>query len=155
VGAFSLEIMHMFPLSIGTGIDYAPAAIEIAKVVLPLHRMTVKVGDMQKIDSEGSKFHNVFVPGAFCLLFSMDHAYSTMAELERVLKPGGGLCISLLPSETSASVGACNIRIPKKFWLEEMTFRYGFTVLSLEEMDDWHLPHSMGRYNVCLRKPLK
>ena len=152
VGAFSREILRMFPHSTGVGIDIAPATIEIAKVVLPSDRMTVMVGDMQHIASRGSEFHVIFVPGALCLLLSMDHVHSAVAEFHRLLKPGGGICISLIPSEIS-NTGACNTRIPKKFWSEDIVYKYGFIVLALEEMDDWHLPHSNGRYSVCLQKP--
>ena len=152
VGAFAREILDLFPLSTGVGTDIVPATIEIAKVVLPAKRMTVMVGDMQSIESAGSTFHVVFVPGALCLLFSMGNVRSAVDEFHRVLKPGGGVCISLMPTETS-SAGACNTRIPKTFWSEEMVYRYGFTILSMEDMDDWHLPHSMGRYSVCMQKP--
>ncbi len=110
------------------------------------------VGDMQQIESAGSKFHVIFVPGALCLLFSMDNVRSAVSEFHRVLKPGGGVCISLIPTETS-NAGACNTRIPKKFWLEEIVYRYGFIILSIEDMDEWHLPHSLGRYSVCMQKP--
>lgn len=152
VGAFSRIILQQFPLSSGVGIDIVPAAIEISKIVLPAHRMTTLVGDMKKIDSKGSTFHVVFVPGALCLLFSMDQVRLAVAEIHRVLKPGGGLCISLMPSATSET-GSCTVRIPKSFWFEEVAYLYGSKILTIEDMDNWNLPHSMGRYHMCLRKP--
>jgi len=152
VGAFSRVILELYPLSSGVGIDMAPAAIEIAKTVLPADRMVSMVGDMRQINSKGSTFHAVFVPGALCLLFSMDQVRSAVAEFHRVLKPGGGMCISLMPSATS-NTGTCTVRIPKSFWIEEVAYLYGSSILAVEDMDNWNLPHSMGRYHMCLRKP--
>ena len=152
VGAFSRIMLHMFPHSTGVGLDWAPAAIEIAKVVLPADRMTSMVCDMKKIDSGGSKFHAVFVPGALCLLLSMDQVRIVVDELHRVTKPGGGICISLMPSATS-DTGTCSVRIPKDYWTNEVSYKYGSNILTIEDMDNWNLPESMGRYHMCMRKP--
>ena len=87
------------------------------------------------------------MPGSLCYLHSMDDVLSSLAEMARVLKSGGGLCASMLASRTS-DTGSCNIRIPKHIWHN----RPGLTLVSMQEMDDWGLPHSSGRYAVCLRK---
>jgi len=36
----------------------------------------------------------------------------------------------------------------QSFW----TRLASFTVLRVDRMDDWHLPHAFGWYSVCLRK---
>ena len=155
VGAFARVVLRDFPHATGVGIDIVPATVEIARIVLPRGRMDVHVADMTHIPSPPARFDAVLVPGALCLLFSMDHVRRAVAEFHRVLKPGGGACVSLLPSDApSAYVGACNVRVPQAFWLDEVAPRYDFTVLAVEDMDGWHLPHSMGRYSVCLRKKI-
>lgn len=153
VGAFSRVILQEFPYSTGVGLDVAPSAIEIAKAVLPADRMTCTVGDMrQLVGAGGSQFDAVFVPGALCLLFSMADVRSSVGEFHRVLRPGGGLCISLVPPENAKSIGACKLRIAKQFWEQELVYQYGLTDVSVEDMDGWQLPHSLGRYHVCMRK---
>ena len=150
VGAFALEILKMFPKASGIGIDNAPHAIAIAKVVLPPGKMQVKLGDMRQIDAKPSEFDVVFVPGAICYLLSLDEVREAVAEFHRVLKSGGSLCLSMIASDTSP-MGSCNTRISKSFWTDT-TNRLLFSVVLMDEMDHWHLPHSMGRYSVCLRK---
>jgi ubiquinone/menaquinone biosynthesis C-methylase UbiE len=152
VGAFALELLKMYPLSNGVGIDVVPEAISIANVVLPKDRMKVFTGDMCDMRDFGpSEFDVVYVPGAICYLSSMEEVRSAVAEFYRVLKVRSGICLSMIASDTSA-MGSCNTRIPKSFWYKDMVKKYGFKVLNLEEMDDWHLPHSNGRYSVCLQK---
>lgn len=153
VGAFALEVLKMFPNSRGAGIDVVPAAIAIAEVVVPRDRMTVKVGDMRKIEFGASEFDVAFVPGAICYLLSMDEVRLAVSELYRVLKPGGGMCLSMLANETSP-LGSCNTRIPKSFWTHDLQTDSQFTLLQLEDMDNWYLPHSMGRYSVCMEKTI-
>ena len=99
----------------------------------------------------GSEFDVVFVPGALCYLPSLSEVEKAVFEFYRVLMPGGGLCMSMIASDTS-DMGSCNTRIPKAFWTRDMVYRYAFRVLRLDEMDDWHLPHSSGRYSLCLQK---
>ena len=149
VGAFALEVLKMFPFSSGAGIDVVPRAISIAEVVLPRDRMLVKVGDMRKIDFNSSEFDVVYVPGAICYLLTMEDVKVAVSEFYRVLKPHGGLCLSMIASDTS-DMGSCNTRIPKSFWIKVV--HHGFEVLRLEDMETWHLPHAAGRYSICLRK---
>jgi ubiquinone/menaquinone biosynthesis C-methylase UbiE len=152
VGAFALEVLKMYPLSTGVGIDIVPEAISIANVVLPKDRMKVFTGDMRDMKDFGpSDFDVMYVPGAICYLLSMDEVRAAVAEFYRVLKVHSGLCISMIASDTS-TMGSCNTRIPKSFWSKDMVKKYGFRILALEEMNDWHLPHSYGRYHVCLQK---
>jgi ubiquinone/menaquinone biosynthesis C-methylase UbiE len=151
VGAFALEVLKMYPLSYGVGIDIVPGAIAIADVVIPHDRMLVKIGDMRNIEYTAESFEVILVPGAICYLFSMDEVRLAVSEFYRILKPGGGVCLSMIASDISPT-GSCNTRIPKTFWTEDMMAKYSFTILRLDEMDNWHLPHSMGRYSVCMKK---
>jgi ubiquinone/menaquinone biosynthesis C-methylase UbiE len=151
VGAFALEILKMYPNSSGVGIDVVPGAIAIATKVLPSSRMQVKVGDMLNIEYGASEFDIVYVPGAICYLLSMGDVKVAVSEFYRVLKPDGGLCLSMIASDTSET-GSCNTRIPKTFWTNDVVSKYGFRILRIDSMDEWHLPHSFGRYSVCLRK---
>ena len=73
---------------------------------------------------------------------------TAVSEFARVLKPAGGVCISVLPNETSDK-GSCPTRIPKAVFT---ALAPEMAVVRFEEMDDWGLPHSFGRYSVCLRK---
>lgn len=148
VGAFALEVLKMFPHAHGVGIDVVPGAIAIAGVVLPKDRMAVRVGDMRDLhDIPDASFDVVYVPGAICYLQSLAEVAQAVAEFRRVLRAGGGLCLSMIASATSET-GSCNTRIPKPFWARLASF----TVLRVDRMDDWHLPHAFGRYSVCLRK---
>jgi ubiquinone/menaquinone biosynthesis C-methylase UbiE len=151
VGAFALEVLKMYPFASGAGIDVVPRAIAIAEVVLPRERMLVKVGDMRNIEFGASEFDVVYVPGAVCYLLSIEDVKVAVSEFYRVLKPYGGLCLSMIASDTS-DMGSCNTRIPKAFWTNDMAAKYGFKVLKLDDMEDWHLPHASGRYSICLRK---
>jgi SAM-dependent methyltransferase len=148
VGAFALEVLKMFPHAHGVGIDVVPGAIAIAEVVLPKDRMAVRVGDMRDLhDMPDSSFDVVYVPGAICYLQSLAEVAQAVTEFRRVLRGGGGLCLSMIASATSET-GSCNTRIPEAFWTQFASL----TVLSVDRMDDWHLPHAFGRYSVCLRK---
>ncbi len=145
VGAFAREIMTMFPLSECHGIDVVPEAIEIAKVVLPPKRSTLRVGNMLNLDGE---FDHVFVPGAICYLESMFQVRKAVGGFLKVLKNGGGLCLSMIPNDFN-HMGSCNTAIPKSFWYSLVP---QLKVIMMDEMDDWKLPHAYGRYSTCLRK---
>jgi ubiquinone/menaquinone biosynthesis C-methylase UbiE len=148
VGAFALEVLKMFPHAHGVGIDVVPEAIAIAKAVLPKDRMAVRVGDMRDLhDIPDSSFDVVYVPGAICYLQSLAEVAQAVAEFRRVLRAGGGLCLSMIASATSET-GSCITRIPEPFWTQFAPL----VVLRVDRMDSWHLPHAFGRYSVCLRK---
>lgn len=147
VGAFAREILAMYPLSTGYGIDMVPGAIDIARAVLPASRMTLAVADMRHIDRESGSFDVIYVPGAICYLPTMDDVRGAVKEFIRLLKHGGGICLSMIASDDS-DMGSCKTRISKPFWTSEVA--NDLRVLRLEEMDSWHLPHSGGRYSVCL-----
>ena len=148
VGAFAREILNVYPNSTGVGFDLEAEAVAIAALVLPAKRMQVFVGDMLDLSHLGSEtFDHVFIPGSICYLHSLIEVKSALVQFTRVLKPGGGLCASMIASSTS-NTGSCNTRIPKFIW---STLEF-LKLVTLENMDDWKLPHSFGRYSVCLRK---
>jgi SAM-dependent methyltransferase len=158
VGAFARVILRAYPNATGVGFDLEPEAIAIAKTMLPRDRMRVFVGDMRSFalpENETALFDHVFVPGALCYLHSLDEIHTALERLTRALRPGGGLCASMLASMRS-NMGSCNTRIPKAMWLSHK--RVGgmlqgpLTLLSMQDMDTWHLPHALGRYAVCIRK---
>ena len=149
VGAFAREILSAYPMSKGYGIDVVPETIAIARAVLPKARMNLSTADMRSIAVLSSKtFDVIYVPGAICYLENMNQVSIAVAEFIRLLKVGGGLCLSMIASDIS-DMGSCNTRIPKSFWTNQNSL---LKVVSIEEMDEWHLPHSFGRYAVCLRK---
>ena len=150
VGAFARHILKAYPNATGVGIDLEERVIALAKEALPLDRIHLFVGDMLKIPAISGTFDYVLVPGSLCYLHSIEDLQQiALPELSRVLRPGGGLCASMLPNPMSGHTGSCNIRVPKSLWYVN---KVDLRVVSMEEMDDWHLPHSLGRYSVCLRK---
>ena len=151
VGAFARQILRKYPNSTGVGLDLEPRAISIAAQILPHDRVKLHVGDMLEIPAEAHSFDYVLVPGSLCYLHSLDDVRAALTEFSRVLKPGGGLCASMLPSPTS-NMGSCNIRVPKSIWTLEGLSTFDLRVVSMEEMNDWKLPHARGRYSTCLRK---
>lgn len=154
VGAFARHILNTYPNASGIGIDLEEPAILIAKTVLPAARMHLLVANMLSIPALDNTFDYVLVPGSLCYIDSLCSILQAISEFVRVLKPGGGLCASMLPSSTS-NMGSCNIRIPKNFWILEAKQDYNLHLLSMEEMDDWNLPHALGRYSVCSRKHMQ
>lgn len=152
VGAFARYILHTYPNSTGVGVDLESKAIAIAKEVLPENRMSLLVANMIYMPMiESNTFDYVLVPGAICYLHSLYDVRAALVEFARVLKPGGGLCASMIASATS-DMGSCNIRIPKESWLALEGI--GLQLITMENMDDWNLPHGLGRYSTCLRKRL-
>jgi hypothetical protein len=128
-----------------------PAAIDIAKAVLPSSRMTFAVEDMRHITKNDSAYDIIFVPGAICYLPTIDDVTVAVKEFARLLGVGGGMCLSMIASDVS-DMGSCKTRIPKTFWTENFIISKYLQVLKIEDMDVWHLPHSFGRYSVCLLK---
>lgn len=147
VGAFARYMLLNYPNATGMGIDVQAKAISVAAEVLPRDRFRLLVADMVSLPANKSSFDYVLVPGSLCYLYSLDDVILAVAEFTRVLRPGGGLCVSMLPSATSP-MGSCNTRIPKSVWTSAKRLR----VVTMEEMNDWNLPHSLGRYSTCLRK---
>lgn len=153
VGAFARYVLQQYPNSTGMGIDLEPMAISVAALVLPLHRIRLVVADMVKIPADSGSFDYVLVAGSLCYLHSLHDVHLALAEFARVLKPGGGMCASMLASATS-DMGSCNVRIPKSTWGFEIRVLHGLRLVTMEEMNDWNLPHAHGRYATCLRKTL-
>ena len=150
VGAFARHLLRQYPNATGVGLDLEPKAISIAAAILPRERMALQVGDMRRLPAPAEAFDYVLAPGSLCYLHSLDDVRAALAEFVRVLRPGGGLCASMLASATSG-MGSCNLRIPKSVWLQARA-PLGLRVVSVDNMDDWKLPHAFGRYAICLRK---
>ena len=151
VGAFARYILQNYPNATGMGIDLEPNAISVAVEILPRNRMHLLVADMVEIPANSSSFDYVLVPGSLCYLHSLHDVQTALAEFARVLKPGGGMCASMLAS-ASSEMGSCNTRIPKSTWGKSIYQAFGLKLVSMEEMNDWKLPHAFGRYATCLRK---
>ena len=148
VGAFGRRILQLFPNAHGYGFDIEPRAIAVAAHSLPKTRMVVGVGDMlEHLDQFADAYFDViFVPGSLCYLHSLQEVETVLKSLSRILK--GGMCLSMLASGSSP-MGTCNTRIPKRVFVQN---EWGLRLVSLDEMDMWKLPHSSGRYAVCLTK---
>ena len=116
--------------------------------------MTLSVTNMLYTNMASSSFDYVFVPGALCYLHTMRDVLFALSKFSRVLKPGGGICLSMIASDSSPT-GSCVTRIPKSTFTRVCPDQYGLHVVVMEEMDDWHLPHGMGRYSTCLRKTMQ
>ena len=151
VGAFTRVILQTFPQSHGVGFDMLPGAVNVASRVLPNARMVVLEGNMLSLTRlfPRSYFDNVFIPGSICYLASMREVETVVRASAAILKPGGGMCLSMIASDTS-DTGTCRTRIPKSFFL--VTLRPGLRVVQMDEMDSWNTSHQFGRYSVCLRK---
>ena len=149
VGAWSRSFLQVFANASGEGVDLEPDALAIAAAVLPPQRMQLRVANMLNIADfyRGAEFDYVFIPGTLCYTDNLAQARSVLDALRRdkVLKRGGKLSATMLASADSDK-GSCVTRIPKDFW----TTIEGYSVISIEEMDAWHLPHAFGRYAVYL-----
>lgn len=151
VGAFARHILKKYPKSTGLGIDIEEKAIRLAREILPHDRMHLLVANMLQIPAVDNSFDYVLVPGSLCYLHSIKDVHLALAEFVRVLRHGGGLCASMIASMTS-NMGSCNVRIPKNMWFSTAKAEFGLEIITMEEMDDWKLPHGLGRYSTCLRK---
>ena len=154
VGAFARHFLSLYPNATGLGIDLEPQAIAIAEAVLPKERIALAVADMRSIPAPSASFDYVVVPGALCYLHSIYEVQTALAEFARVLRPHGALCASMLADATS-NMGSCNVRIPRSLWRSRGFLPRPFWDRGMEAhaeaMDRWGLPHSLGRYSVCLR----
>jgi len=151
VGAFARHVLRRFPRAHGSGFDREPAVVALAARVLPAERFSLYVVDLTDVKWPPRSFDYVFAPGALCYLRSMAEVRAAVAALADAVRPGGGLCVSMLANATSP-MGSCNVRIAERFWMHECALAFGLRVVRLERMDDWGLPHASGRYATCLRK---
>ena len=158
VGAFARHFLSLYPNATGLGIDLEPQAIAIAAAHLPRERIALAVADMRAIPAPSASFDRVLVPGSLCYLHSIYEVQAALTEFARVLRPGadGGLCASMLADATS-NMGSCNVRIPRALWRSHGFLPRPFWGMEaqIEAMDRWGLPHSLGRYSVCLRPTQK
>ena len=152
VGAFSRELLRLYPLARGDGFDIEERAVTIAGMVLPRTRFQCGVGDMRDPTNAfyyraGARrpYAGIIVPGALCYLHSQEDAVQVLTQLARMLRRGGRLCASMLPSVDS-DMGSCNTRVPKALWARVPLLHAAV----FEAMDGWNLTaHAMGRYAAC------
>jgi hypothetical protein len=133
------------------GIDHAAKAVDIAALVLPKSRAKVFVGDMAALPPLGT-FDFILAPGVLCYHRNLNVVRESMAHYMTMLKPGGGLCASILPENKNA-LSSCSVYIPQDFWSSVPNFCW----ISTESMRNW-LVDSDGfkslesRYSMCGRK---
>jgi SAM-dependent methyltransferase len=104
VGAFNRHVLQMFPLATGVtvGVDLERDVIAIAERVLPRERMCLYVTDMAHLFmAHEGEFDYVFVPGALCYQHSLVSVHLALREFALIVRPGGGVCASMLASATS------------------------------------------------------
>jgi trans-aconitate methyltransferase len=151
VGAWSRVLLNKFPASTMVGVDHAAKAIAIAAEVLPKSRAQVLVGDMAALPPLGT-FDFILAPGVLCYHRTLSVVRESMAQYMTMLKPGGGLCASILP-ENKDALGSCSTYIPQDFWSSVPNFCW----ISTESMRTWLVDSSgfsslTGRYSMCGRK---
>lgn len=77
--------------AVGTGIDPSSMAVEVGNAREKIADITLQVGTGKKLPYENVQFDLVYF--AFCLyLFDRRTLIQSLAEADRVLKPGGGSC---------------------------------------------------------------
>lgn len=149
VGAWSRILLSEFPNAIGEGLDLEPETLSVAQVVLPESRIKLQLMHMINVPQvyAGKQFDFVFIPGTLCYADDMYQIKYLLSELvnQRVLKKGGKLSATMLASATS-QIGSCETRIPKGFWFNLLSY----SVIKIEDMNDWELPHGLGRYAIFL-----
>ena len=153
------------------GVDHAAKAIDIAGQILPKARAQVLVAgkfhlsggaaptltisslvtDMAALPPLGT-FDFIVAPGVLCYHRTLNVVRESMNQYMRMLKPGGGLCASILPENTDM-LGSCSTYIPQDFWSSIPNFCW----ISTESMRSWlvdsHGFKSLsGRYSMCGRK---
>jgi hypothetical protein len=151
VGAWSRIFLQDFPLAAGEGIDLEEKAIRIAQLVLPEHRISVQVLDMYYIPDGFylQQFDYIFFPAVLCYASALSEVYYILQGIvqHNVLKLGGNVSITFLPLDLNAQ-GNCVTVIPKDFWYKLK----GYHVLSMQDIDDWHILNTHGQYAVFLTR---
>ena len=145
-------LLHNYPSSTMMGIDHSPRAIAIAEAILPKTRSKVLVADMASLPSSFGMFDYIFAPGVLCYHRSLDAVRHSVSQYLHMLRPGGGLCASILPVSWDM-LGSCSTYIPQDFWANVPNFCW----ISTESMATWLVDSAgfsslSGRYSVCGRK---
>lgn len=150
VGAWARVFLNKFPGAIGDGLDVEPEALAVAASVLSTNRITLQLNNMINIPQiyENRDFDYVFIPGTLCYADSLNQIYVLLRDIVEynVIKKGGKLSATMLASDVSQT-GSCTTRIPKVFWYSLKQYN----IVEFQQMDDWQLPHSFGRYAVYLQ----
>ena len=149
VGAWSRRFLDVFPNSTGDGLDLEANTVAIAKAILPLARMKVHLANMFSVREihTNALFNYVFIPGTLCYADNLNQVQRFMEDLitYHIIEIGGKISITMLASDHSET-GSCVTRISKAFWKSLK----GYTVIDIQEMDSWNLPHALGRYAVFI-----
>jgi hypothetical protein len=149
VGAWARVFMQDFPNATGEGIDLEPKVVAIAQEILSPDKFQASVLNMILVPEvfRSKHFDYLFIPGTLCYADNIVQVYNLIKGIHRqdVIRAGGKMGITMLASLQS-NTGSCVTRIPKSFWASLPMY----TVIDLQEMDDWSLPHSLGRYAVFL-----
>ena len=120
-----------------------------ALTVQPLARMKVHLANMFSVREihTNALFNYVFIPGTLCYADNLNQVQRFMEDLitYHIIEIGGKISITMLASDHSET-GSCVTRISKAFWKSLK----GYTVIDIQEMDSWNLPHALGRYAVFI-----
>lgn len=116
-----------------TGIDYSPAAVEIASEVVPGR---IALGDICELPYPDASFDRVLLADVIEHLTD-EQAARALSQLRRVLAPGGHLLVHTTPN--------------RRFTALWPLLRHGVPRAAREHMDDW-LALSK-RYHACEYSP--
>jgi ubiquinone/menaquinone biosynthesis C-methylase UbiE len=150
VGAWMRTFLRAFPLSKGVGIDYEQSAIDVANVVLPASQIKLQQLNMFSVPEtfKDRQFDYLFIPGTLCYAESFTKLAGLIEGIitSRVIKSGGKMSVTMI-SYSGSNTGSCITGVEKEYWSSVP----GWKVIEIQDMDDWKLPHSYGRYAVYLQ----
>lgn len=145
VGAWMRTFLRAFPLATGAGIDYEQSAIDVANVVLPASQIKVQRLNMFDVPEtfKDRQFDFVFIPGTLCYSETFAKLTGLIEGLitHRVIKSGGKMSVTMI-NYSGSSPGSCVTGVEKEYWSSTP----GWKLIEIQNMDDWKLPHSFGRY---------
>lgn len=155
VGAFTRTLLAQYPAATAVGVDLSPAAVKVARAVLPAHRAQVHVSDATNLGClDDNVFDFVVVPGAICYLSTYAAILAALREIARVARPRARISATMIP-QGLRGMASCTTYIPKEWWASEDVRRLGFRVLEMQEMSSWssadNAIHGEGRYAVFLQ----
>lgn len=153
VGAFARVVHARFPLATIEGVDLSLKAVRIARQRVPSGRFHMAdARDLSFIPSASKDF--LAAPGVLGYITDLWIVREAVAEMVRVLRPGGSLMASML-SPTPEGKRSQNIAIPISFW-RQVAGELGLDVVRVDDMSAWRdcvcEEHQSLRYAIFLRK---